>query len=104
MAPEFTDVEFFEIDHPTTANFKAKGVEAMGTRDNLHLIPVDLSERRVADVLTANKSWNRAAQTVVLAEGLLMCLPDIAVRDLLTQCAAMTGTGSRIAFNILTVK
>ncbi len=101
LAPEFTGVEFFEIDHPATAHLKAKGVEAMGTRDNLHLIPVDLGERRLADVLTANKSWNRAAQTVVLAEGLLMYLPDAAVQDLLGQCAAMTGAGSRIAFTYI---
>ena len=70
----------------------------MGTRDNLHLIAVGLSERRLADVLTANKSWDGAAQTVVLAEGLLMYLPDAAVRDLLGQCVAMTGAESRIAF------
>jgi methyltransferase (TIGR00027 family) len=98
LALEFPDVGFFEIDHPATAHFKEKGVEAMGTRDNLHLIAVDLSERRLADVLTANKSWDGAAQTVVLAEGLLMYLPDAAVRDLLGQCVAMTGAESRIAF------
>lgn len=101
LAPEFTDVEFFEIDHPATAHLKAKGVEAMGTRDNLHLIPVDLSERRLADVLTAHKSWDRAAQTVMVAEGLLMYLSVRAVRDLLSQCAAMTGTGSQIALTYI---
>lgn len=98
LAPEFIDVEFFEIDHPATAHLKAKGVEAMGTRDNLHLIPMDLSEQRLADVLSAHKSWDRAARSVVLAEGLLMYLPDAAVRDLLGQCAVMTAAGSRIAF------
>ena len=98
LAPEFPDVEFFEIDHPATANLKAKGIEAMGTRENLHLIPVDLSERRLADVLTANVSWDKTAQTVVVAEGLLMYLPYAAIQDLLGQCASMTGAGSRIAF------
>ena len=73
----------------------------MGTRDNLHLIPVDLSERRLADVLTAHKSWDRAAQTVMVAEGLLMYLSVRAVRDLLSQCAAMTGTGSQIALTYI---
>lgn len=98
LAPEFIDVEFFEIDHPATTHLKAKGVESMGTRDNLHLIPTDLSERRLADVLAVHKSWDRAARSVVLAEGLLMYLPDTAVRDLLQQCAVMTAAGSRIAF------
>ncbi len=98
LAPKFPDVEFFEVDHPATAHIKAKGVEKMGTRDNLHFIGADLSKRRLADILTANKAWNLTAQSVVLAEGLLMYLPVAAVRDLFRQCAAMTDARSRIAF------
>lgn len=98
LAPDFVDVEFFEIDHPATANLKAKGVETIGARENLHLIPQDVRARRLSDVLTANKSWDRAAQTVVVAEGLLMYLPDADVRDLLGQCSEMVAAGSRIAF------
>ena len=37
LAQEFADVEFFEIDHPATADLKAKGIAAMGHRANLHL-------------------------------------------------------------------
>jgi methyltransferase (TIGR00027 family) len=104
LAPEFPDIEFFEVDHPATAHIKAKGIEPMGRRDNLHLIPVDLSERRLTDVLGAHGLWDRAAQTVVLAEGLLMYLPDAAIRNLLGDCAAMTGAGSRIAFTYVGTK
>jgi O-methyltransferase involved in polyketide biosynthesis len=35
LAPEFPDVNFFEIDHPATARLKARGIETMGQRDNL---------------------------------------------------------------------
>jgi methyltransferase (TIGR00027 family) len=99
LAPEFLGVSFFEIGHPATARLKARGIEAMGPRDNLHLIPEDLAQRKLVDVLRADNSWDSAARTVVLAEGLLMYLPAEAVLDLFRQCAATTGAGSRIAFS-----
>jgi methyltransferase (TIGR00027 family) len=98
LAPEFSGVNFFEIDHPATACLKARGVKAMAQRDNLCLIPEDLGKRKLVDVLKANESWDQTAQTVIVAEGLLMYLPPEAVRNLFNQCAAIAGAGSRIAF------
>lgn len=101
LAPAFTGVNFFEIDHPATAHLKAKGIEAMGQRDNLCLIAEDLGKRKLVDVLKANKSWDESARTVIVAEGLMMYLPPEAVRDLFCQCAIITGVGSRIAFTYI---
>jgi methyltransferase (TIGR00027 family) len=101
LAPEFGGVHFFEIDHPATAHLKAKGIAALGQRDNLHLIPEDLGKRQLVDVLNANDSWDRAAPTVIVAEGLLMYLPPAAVRDLFAQCAVITGISSRIVFTYI---
>jgi methyltransferase (TIGR00027 family) len=98
LAPEFVGVSFFEIDHPATARLKAKGIEAMGQRANLHLIAEDLGDRQLADVLHANATWDSTAPTVIVAEGLLMYLPPEAVATLFQQCAAVTGADSRIAF------
>ena len=98
LAPQFAGVEFFEIDHPATARLKAAGVGVMGPRDNLHLIAEDLSERRLVDVLGADRSWDPKTATVIVAEGLLMYLPPEAVEDLFDQCRAITGPGSRMAF------
>jgi len=101
LAPELSGVNFFEIDHPATAGLKAKGIDAMGQRDNLCLIAEDLSKRKLVDVLKTNKSWDQSAQTVIVAEGLVMYLPPEAVRDLFCQCAAIVGAGSRIAFTYI---
>ncbi len=101
LAPEFSGVNFFEIDHAATARLKARGIDEMGQRENLYLIRGDLGKRQLVDVLKANESWDQTAQTVIVAEGLLMYLPPEAVRDLLGQCAAVTGTGSRIAFTYI---
>ncbi len=101
LAPEFPGVNFFEIDHPATASLKAKGIETLGQRNNLHLIAEDLSKRKLVDVLKANEPWDKRAQTVIIAEGLLMYLSPEAVIDLFKQCAEITGTGSRIAFTYI---
>ncbi len=82
LAPEFPGVNFFEIDHPATARFKARGIEAMGQRGNLCLIAEDLGERKLVDALKTNELWSQGARTVIVAEGLVMYLVPEAVRDL----------------------
>jgi methyltransferase (TIGR00027 family) len=101
LAPEFPDVQFFEIDHPATARLKLAGVAELGQRDNLILLAENLGERNLVDVLAAHEKWNRQSRTVVLAEGLVMYLPEEAVNELFTRCAAITGRGSRIAFSYI---
>lgn len=101
LAPEFPDIDFFEIDHPATAHLKAKGIETMGLRDNLYLLAEDLGERRLVDVLETNESWDKNARTVIVAEGLVMYLPAAAVQDLFVQCNAVTAVDSRIAFSYI---
>jgi methyltransferase (TIGR00027 family) len=101
LAQEYPGVNFFEIDHPATALLKAKGIDAMGPRDNLCLIAEDLGKRKLVDVLKNNRTWDQGAQTVIVAEGLVMYLPPEAVQDLFRQCAAVVGVGSRIAFSYI---
>jgi methyltransferase (TIGR00027 family) len=101
LAPKFPHVLFFEIDHPATAHLKAKGIETMGGRDNLILLSEDLINRKIVDVFEENKSWNRRAKTVIVAEGLLMYLSNEAVRDLFRQSAMVTGADSRIVFSYI---
>ena len=101
LAPNFPDVNFFEIDHPTTARLKAKGIKGMGQYENLHLISEDLSKRKLVDALKSHKSWDREAQAVIMAEGLLIYLLSSAVHDLFRQCASISGTGTRIAFTYI---
>jgi methyltransferase (TIGR00027 family) len=101
LAAEFTDVAFFEIDHPATAAVKRRGIEAMGPRGNLHLIAADLGRRKLSGVLQDSRAWVDTAPAVIVAEGLLMYLSPAGVGDLLRQCAEATGPGSRLAFTYL---
>ena len=101
LAKEFPGVNFFEIDHPATARLKARGIGAMGQRDNLFLVSEDLGERKLEDVLKTNKIWEHSARTVIVAEGLVMYLPPEAVEDLFRQLSDIAGDGSRIAFSYI---
>jgi len=101
LAPEFPHVTFFEIDHPATARLKAKGISKMGNRENLILIAEDLGERKLVDIIKTTASWDQNAQTVIIAEGLVMYLTPEAVIDMFMQCAEITGSGSRIAFSYI---
>lgn len=101
LAPEFAHVHFFEIDHPATAEYKERGIKAMGRSGNLYLIPEDLGKQKLVDVLSRHDTWDSHAQTVIIAEGLVMYLTPDAVRDLFRQCADATGDGSRIVFSYI---
>jgi len=98
LAPQFPDVHFFEIDQPATAGLKQQAIVKMGQYDNLHIIPEDLGKQKLVDVLKSCQAWDPQAQTVFIAEGLLMYLPATAVEELFRQCASISGSGSRIAF------
>jgi len=101
LAPEFSGVNFFEIDHPATARLKARGIDAIGRRNNLCLIAEDLGKRKLSHVLKTDELWDPGAQTVFIAEGLVMYLSPEAVRDLFCQCSEVAGGGSRIAFSYI---
>lgn len=101
LAHEFPGVRFFEIDHPATSRLKRKGIAAMGRPDNLHLMAEDLAHTPLAEAMEADPLWASNAQTVILAEGLLMYLPEKAVKDLFSQCHDITGPGSRMVFTYI---
>ena len=101
LAPEFPDMDFYEMDHPGTSALKSKGIKEMGPRENLHLLAGDLGERKLVDVIRSNPQWGQGAKTIVIAEGLVMYLSPDAVRDLFGQCARICGDGSRIAFSYI---
>jgi len=98
LSAEFPDVNFFEIDHPSTALPKMEGILKMGKLKNHFIIPEDLSTKNLTDVLSKNNSWNIDAKTIVTAEGLLQYLPQNSVEELFRQCNQITGNKSRLAF------
>lgn len=99
LAPKYPQVRFVEIDHPSTSVAKARGIEKVGQPENMIQIAADLGERSLPKVLSEDGHWDASQRSVIVAEGLFQYLTDEEVRGLLTDAAACTSPGSRIAFS-----
>ena len=99
LAPQFPSVEFFEVDHPATSAAKAKGVAQEGQSENMTLVAVDLNDIPLSVLMQETGRWDTHAQSVVVAEGLLIYLKEEVVRQLFREVAACTGSGTRVAFS-----
>lgn len=98
LAPQYPDLQFFEVDHPATSAAKRKGIEQEGKPANMTQIAADLGERPLSQVLAEEEHWQTDVPSVLVAEGLFQYLTDEEVRGLLKEAAASTGTGSRFVF------
>jgi len=99
LAPKYPEVRFVEIDHPSTSVAKARGIEKVGQPENMIQIAADLGERSLPKVLSEDGHWDASQRSVIVAEGLFQYLTDEEIRGLLTDAAACTSPGSRIAFS-----
>ena len=95
LAPQYSDVQFFEVDHPATSAAKARGVALEGRPANMIQIAADLGEQALPKVLSEDGRWQSSLPSVLVAEGLLQYLTDDEVAGLLREGAACTSPGSR---------
>lgn len=101
LAPRYPDVTFYEVDHPATQPLKAQALQDTdGLAPNLRLVAADLAKRPLAEVLD-EAGWDPAVASVAVAEGLLMYLPEEAVRGLFSALASRMAPPSRVAFTWL---
>jgi methyltransferase (TIGR00027 family) len=98
LAPYYRGVDFYEIDHPTTSEAKAKGVANCGNPENLHLIAADLAKCSLSDALSQAVNWDPSKSSVVVAEGLLQYLDDADVHHLFREVAECLCLKSRFIF------
>src|SRR4051812_1883599 len=97
----FPGTEFFEVDHPATQREKRRIAEKdQPLRSNLHFVALDLARRSLEDCLVAHTRYHSSADTLFIAEGLLMYLAPAEV-DLLLQTVRRSGLKSRIAFTFM---
>ena len=98
LAPYYPGVNFYEIDHPTTSDAKAKGVANCGSPENLQLIAADLAKCSLSDALAQAVNWDKSKPSVVVAEGLLQYLDDADVNQLFREVAECVSLKSRFIF------
>lgn len=98
---ELPDALFVECDHPATQRVKRRALEGEATGPNLRLVELDLGRSGLADVLPRLPEWRRAADTLLIAEGLTMYLQAGEVDALFALLRENAGPGSRLAFTFM---
>jgi methyltransferase (TIGR00027 family) len=97
LASHYPDVDWVEIDHPATQEFKRRGLDLAGVRlpANLTLLSVDLSIAPLpADLM------QDVRPTLVVIEGVLMYLKEAEVAALLRdQVSALSVAPVRLIFS-----
>ena len=96
---DFSDVQFWEIDHPATQRHKARVfLEIDGER--LHFVAVDLNAALDRETLIKS-GFDPAQRTFWIAEGLLMYLPADIVSSLMRTLKSLSASGSEFAFTFM---
>jgi len=97
------DVLCIEIDQPSTALPKRRGIEHAGLGSPNHIVcSADLSTTSLGEALESTP-WQRNVSTIVVAEGLLMYLEPASVDRFLAQVRDGLAPGSRLAFSAMDV-
>lgn len=83
LATAHSHIQCIEIDHPATSHAK-QTVFALTqpTIHNLHLLPIDLAENDLGQVLHDNPLFEPDRKTLFICEGVLMYIPPGAVTTL----------------------
>jgi len=97
------DVLCIEIDQPSTALPKRRGIEHAGLGSPNHVVcSADLSITSLGEALEATP-WQPNVSTIVVAEGLLMYLEPASVDRFLAEVRDRLAPGSRLAFSTMDV-
>jgi len=94
---EFKNTQFWEIDHPATQRYKARGVDINALR--FHFVPADLQGSKVDSALLVD--FNPVERTMWIAEGVLMYLPPRVVKEQFETIGRLSAPGSRFAFTFM---
>ena len=87
LRAELPKVNFLEIDHPATQKPKQS---AFPKKQNLSLVPADLTKQSIADVLRFSQ-LKEEAHSVFVIEGLIMYLTETTVQNLFQQVSPYCG-------------
>lgn len=102
LCAEWPNAAFLEADHPATQSVKQDALAARALLpDNLILISADFSDPDWPRALLSSPHYDPAAETVFVAEGLLMYLPPASVAAVFDFARAHSSARCRFAFTFL---
>jgi methyltransferase (TIGR00027 family) len=98
----FPETEFFEIDHPATQRVKRRVVENHNSPGrNLRFISLDLAHGNLEASLVNSPVYRSDAETLFIAEGLLMYLTTAEIDLILEFIRCHSGVKSKFAFTFM---
>ncbi|MEJ7576345.1 MAG: SAM-dependent methyltransferase [Pyrinomonadaceae bacterium] len=104
---EFTSCRFIEIDHPATQRAKLeslnriKATQEVAPAANLHFLSADLATQPLDEVLLESGFFRRNVKSLFVAEGVLMYLEMLDVKELFAAVRRLSGAGSRFAWTFM---
>jgi methyltransferase (TIGR00027 family) len=99
LSAEYPDVEFFELDLPSTQKPKTDTLKSRPR--NLHFINLDFLEPHLEKIMKAHPKYDRHKRTYFIAESLFHFLDDDSVDRIFTFMADHSGHRSHLAFTFL---
>ena len=97
---EFSNAEFWEIDHPATQRHKVRACSEIGI-ERVHFVALDLSAAGLDTEALIRSGFDPAKRTFWIAEGLLMYFPATIVSTLIRELSSLSVTGSQLAFTFM---
>lgn len=85
----------YEVDHPSTQEFKRARVAGFPAPVSVRYVPVDFERARFSDALL-DAGFEPRKRSVWISEGVAMYLPTESVRDGLMQLASLAAPGSQL--------
>jgi len=105
MAGKYPAGRFFEIDLPGAGEVKLAALKRMNHQlpENCRFHAADLAKTSLDAVLGTEKSFERRAATLVILEGVLMYLPEPAVKGLFIALSELFSDKLEIIFGAMAV-
>ena len=98
----FPDVNFIEVDYPTTQKAKKIAIEKHRLiSENLKFVPLDITNEKFSQQLSSNKFYRQNTKTLFIAEGLLMYLRKAEIENLFDFVLQNSAKNSRFAFTFM---
>jgi methyltransferase (TIGR00027 family) len=99
---EHPEVLFVEVDHPATQEIKRKALaEGEPAGPNLKLVELRIGTHGLEETLLGVPGYREDADTLLIAEGLMMYLEPRDVDAVFAFVRDHAGPGSRVAFTLL---
>lgn len=87
---KYKQINFIEIDHPTTSQYKQSALVKTVDSDNFHFLEMDFSHQNLQTELNQYSGFNPKLNTLFIAEGVLMYLSENDIRLLFESMAKLT--------------